>query len=348
MRFYTGRHAFYCGIDLHSKQMYLCIQDREGEVLVHKNMETDDTPFLDAVEPYMDDIVVCAECTFSWYWLADLCYEMDIPFVLGHALYMKAIHGGKSKNDRIDAYKIAALLRGGLIPYGFVYPGKIRPTRDLLRRRGHMVKLRSKLLAHIKMTNDQYNLPPLPGDPRRPTAREELSQHFSNLPLVQASIDTDLAVIETCDQQIRAIENTVMAQARKYRSSDLHLLRSIPGVGKILSMTILYEVCNIERFPSVKNFASYCRLVKGQDISAGKVKGSKGGKMGNVHLKWAFSEAVVCMLHKSADAKKYCKRKEKKYGKGKAMSVMAHKIGRAVYYMLSNQNPFDSQRFFAS
>ncbi|WP_425614250.1 transposase [Anatilimnocola sp. NA78] len=96
---------------------------------------------------------------FAWYWLADLCAEEKIPFVLGHALYMKAIHGGKSKNDKIDSHKIALLLKGGMLPLAYAYPKKMRATRDLLRRRTKLVRVRSEALAHVQNTVSQYNLP---------------------------------------------------------------------------------------------------------------------------------------------------------------------------------------------
>jgi len=112
MRFYSEQHQHYCGINLHARTMYLCILDAEGNVLLHKNLPCDRTRFLEAIEPYREDLVVASECIFNWYWLADLCAEHEIPFALGHALYMKAIHGAKAKNDRIDAHKTASLLRG--------------------------------------------------------------------------------------------------------------------------------------------------------------------------------------------------------------------------------------------
>jgi transposase len=137
MRFYRGVHKHYCGIDLHARTMYLCLLDHEGTVLLHERVPSEPDAFLAAVEPYMDDLVVVAECIFCWYWLADLCAQHGIEFVLAHALYLKAIHGGKSKNDRIDSEKLAVLLRGGAIPRAYVYPPRLRATRDLLRRRLH-------------------------------------------------------------------------------------------------------------------------------------------------------------------------------------------------------------------
>jgi transposase len=120
MRFYTNQHRHYCGIDLHTKTMYVCILDRDGQVLVHKNLPSNPEAFLEAVAPYRDDLVVAVECILTWYWLADLCAAEGIAFVLGHALYRKAIHGGKAKNDRIDALKIAMLLRSGMLPQAYV------------------------------------------------------------------------------------------------------------------------------------------------------------------------------------------------------------------------------------
>lgn len=153
MRFYTQQHRYYCGVDLHARSLYVCILDQAGEVQVHQNLRAGPEEFLHLVAPYRQEIAVAAECMFSWYWLADLCERKGILFVLGHALYMKAIHGGKDKNDRIDA-----LLRGGMIPIAYVYPARMRATRDLLRRRMHLMRKRAELLAHIQNTNSQYTL----------------------------------------------------------------------------------------------------------------------------------------------------------------------------------------------
>ena len=125
MRFYTQHHEYYCGIDLHARTMYVCIQNHEGEVLVHKNMPTTAEALIEVLQPYQSDIVLAVECIFTWYWVADLCHRIGVEFVLGHALYMKAIHGGKVKNDKIDSQKITSLLRSGMLPMAYVYPEKM-------------------------------------------------------------------------------------------------------------------------------------------------------------------------------------------------------------------------------
>jgi hypothetical protein len=135
MRFYTKQHRYYCGIDLHARSMYVCVLNQKGETLLHKNIPTDPNVFLALIKSYRRDVAVAVECMFTWYWLADLCAREKIPFVLGHALYMKAIHGGKVKNDKLDSAKIAGLLRAGMLPQAYVYPAEMRSTRDLLRRR---------------------------------------------------------------------------------------------------------------------------------------------------------------------------------------------------------------------
>jgi len=120
VRFYTHRREFYCGIDLHTRWMYLCILSHDGDIVLHRNIRAEPEPFLRAIAPYRDDLVVGVECIFTWYWVADLCRREGIDFTLGHALYMKAIHGAKVKNDKVDSRKIAALLRGGTFPMAYV------------------------------------------------------------------------------------------------------------------------------------------------------------------------------------------------------------------------------------
>jgi len=194
MRFYTGQHRYYCGIDLHARTMYLCILEHDsGKTVLHRNVRCEPDRFLRAIEPYRDDLVVSAECIFCWYWLADLCAQHEIPFVLGHALYMKAIHGGKAKNDRIDAHKIAVLLRGGAFPVAYVYPRGMRATRDLLRRRLFFVRRRSELFSHIRIVFHQLNLPAPTGQLHYAGNRAGLAEAVPD-PVVRASIEADLAM----------------------------------------------------------------------------------------------------------------------------------------------------------
>src|ERR671922_1917564 len=289
MRFYTKQHQFYCGIDLHARTMYLCVLNQEGEVLLHRNMKAGPDPFLKAIAPYREDVVVCVECIFTWYWLADLCAREGLPFVLRHALYIKAIHGGKAKNDKIDAQKIAVLLRGGMLPQAYVYPAKMRATRDLLRRRMSFMRKRSELLSHVQNTNSQYNLPAIGKKIAYKANRHGVAERFAD-PAVHKSIEVDLALINDDDELLRDVELTILKTAKHHDANTLYLLQTVPGIGKILSLVLLYEIHDINRFPRVQDFVSYCRLVKCAKESAGKHLGTSGKKIGKAHLKWAFSE----------------------------------------------------------
>jgi transposase len=345
MRFYTGQHRYYCGIDLHARTMYVCILDHEsGNVLLHRNLRCEPQRFLGAIEPYRDNLVVGAECIFCWYWLADLCATEDIPFVLGHALYMKAIHGGKAKNDKIDAHKIAVLLRGGAFPKAYVYPRGMRATRDLLRRRLFFVRRRSELFTHIRMTFHQLNLPAPSSAFHHSRNRIGLTDAVPD-PVVRANIEADLALAERLDEIIRSLEGTIRERAKADDPDTFKRLQTIPGVGRILALTLLYEIHDVSRFPRVQEFLSYARLVKSQKASAGKVIGTSGAKIGNAHLKWAYSEAAVLFLQKNPRGQRLINRLRSKHGRGKALSILAARLGRASYYMLRRSAAFDMDRF---
>jgi transposase len=347
MRFYIKQHAYYCGIDLHARSMYLCVLDQTGTVVLHRNMPADPAALLDALAPFRPDVVVAAECTFSWYWVADLCADQNIPFILGHALYMKAIHGAKAKNDRIDSYKIAALVRGGNFPLAHVYPKARRATRDLLRRRTRLVRQRAELSVHIQNTTSQYNLPPLQKRLSYRCNRDGIAERFLD-PSARKSVELDLALMEVYDQRILDLERHILNTAKEHDGDVLYRLQSVQGIGKILALTIHYEVGDIARFPTVQDFASYARLVKPSKESAGRVHGHGGGKIGNAHLKWSFSEAAVLFLRDNPAGQKLLARYERKHGKPKALSILAHRLGRAVYYILKRKTVFDMQQFIAS
>jgi len=343
MRFYTQQHKHYCGIDLHARAMYGCLLDQSGTKLVHKNVPATPEAFLRVVAPYREDLVVAVECPFPWYWLSDLCAREGITFVLGQALYMKAIHGGKAKNDKIDAHKIAVLLRGGMVPMAYVYPPEMRATRDLLRRRCHLLRKRAELLAHIQHTNSQYNLPEIGKKLADKGNREGVEDHFPD-PRVRKTIEMDVALIDHYDKLLGEVELYITRTAKGHDAQSFARLQSVPGIGQILALVILYEIQAIARFPRVQDFLSYGRLVKCAKESAGKRHGLSGKKIGNPQLKWAFSEAAGLFWRQNKPGQEYFAKLEHKHGKGKALTVLAQKLARAVYFMLTRHQAFDLQR----
>jgi transposase len=347
MRFSTTQHKFYCGIDLHVDWMYLCVIDADGEVRVHTNIRTDPNTFLQALRPSREDVVVCVECMFTWYWLAELCADEGIPFVLGHALDRRAIHGGTAKNERMDSHKMAALRRGGLIPQAYVYPRRMRATRDLLCRRHHLMHKRAALDAHIQHTASQSNLSDPFGRIAKPQHRRGLLERFDH-GCVQQNMAVDLALIDCYEPLLTDVERSLEKTAHSHDPVALARLRTIPGVGNILALVLRYELEENARFPRVQECVSSGRLVKSARASHGTRAGTSGKQIGNAHLKWAFSEAAVLLLKNNTPAQKYLTQLANRHGKGKALSILAHTLGRAGYVMLNQQGAFDQGKCLAT
>jgi transposase len=319
--------------------------DREADIKVWCNVRGNDFDyFLRRVEPYRHDLTVCCESTFNWYWLADACMDADIEFVLGHALYLSSVRGGKHKNDKEDSKELADCLRSNRLPPGYVYPREKRPARMLLRRRMKYVWMRSGHMAHSTNSLMVEGLDPVScGQHNRDRWRDALKEQHRN-DQWRLAVDCDAEMIKQYDRCIGRMERAIVAYAKEHMSQDLWLLRSVPGIGDVLGMTILYETDTVERFPSPEDFSSYCRLVKGSVSSAGQIKGLKGGKLGNPYLKWALMEAVTIMKRHER-VKKMADRLEAKYGKQVGNAVLANRLARAIYSMLSSKQPFDLERF---
>jgi transposase len=344
MRFYTRPHQFYCGIDWHARTMDVCILNQDGESLLHRNLKTSPETLLRNIAPYRADIVVAVACMFTCYWLAARCAQEGIPCVLGHALSMKASHGGKAKHDKIDAPKIAVLRRGGMLPQAYVYPAARRATRDRLRRRMPLMRKRAERLTHIQTTTSQDNLPEMGQKIADKANRVGVAERFAD-PAVQKSLEVDLALIGHDDSLLRDMELSVLTTAKEHHTNTLDLLRTVPGIGEILSLVLLYEIHDIHRFPRVQDFVSYCRVVKCAKESAGKRDGPGGSKIGHAYLKWAFSEAAVLFWRDHPSGQKYLTRLEKNHGTGQALTILAHHWARAVYVMLKRHPAFEMHKF---
>jgi hypothetical protein len=233
--------------------MYVCIVNHDGDVLMHRNMKAAPEPFLKAIAPYRDGLVVAVACIFTWNWRADRCAQERIAVGLGHALSMKAIHGGKAKNDKIASQKLAALRRGGMLPQASVSPTEMRATRALLRRRTPLMRRRADLLAHIQNTHSQYNLPEIGKKSADKAHRDGVAERFAD-PAVHKTIEVDLALMTYYDELLRDLELAIVQTAKQHDAHTLSLLHTVPGMGTILSLVLLYDIHRIDRFPSVQEF----------------------------------------------------------------------------------------------
>ncbi len=252
MKYYTSTTEFNCGIDLHARQMYVCVMDRQGKKLVHTNIKNNDFAyFLQRIQPYKHDLTVCAECMFGWYWLADACQKAGLTFVLAHALYLKAIHGGKNKNDRIDSEKIAHLLRSNLIPPAYVYPSALRPLRALLRQRILYVWRHAPIYWLVSIPINW------PTTALRPCARvvpirdpwEKQLLAAGDSPLRQFALQNDMTMIRHYDEQITTLETQLKKATRAVAGRDYTLLQTVPGIGENWGWSCYMRLATSSVFP---------------------------------------------------------------------------------------------------
>jgi len=335
---------FYAGVDLHARSLFLSILDRDGHSRFARNLPAAPEPFLRAVQPFRDGLVVGCECMHCWYWLADTCRDAHIAFALGHAWAMKAVHGSKTKCDRHDAQAIARLLRGGNFPLAYAYPRERRGLRDLLRARLRLVRQRAELYGHVHTARRQANLPPVSSAVKYKGKRAAITADIAD-PFVRRRVETHLALLEPLDTTIRRLEAEIEDAAQEVFPTELAVLQTTPGVGPVLSLTILLEIDTIERFDTRQQFCSYARLCGAVQESGNKRVGVGNRKAGNAWLKWAFSEAAVLAAQKDERMGRYLERLATKLGKPKALSALAHKLGRAFYHLLHTKEVFDIQRF---
>jgi transposase len=335
---------FYAGVDLHARALFLVILDGDGKVVFARNLAANPDSFLRAVAPFRDGLLVACESMHCWYWLADCCRDEKIAFVLGHAWAMKAVHGCKTKCDRKDAEAIARLLKGGNFPPAYAYPRERRGLRDLLRSRLRLVRQRAELYGHVHTARRQANLPPVSNDVKYKSKRAACTADIAD-PFVRRRVETHLALLEPLDTAIRRLEAEIEDAARGLFPVELAVLQSTPGVGPVLSLTILLEIDTVERFDTRQQFCSYARLCGAVQTSDNKRCGGGNAKAGNAWLKWAFAEAAVLSAPKDERLGAYLNRLASRLGKAKAYSALAHKLGRAFYHMLHTKEVFHVIRF---
>jgi transposase len=312
--------------------MYPCTWDRDGEIGLYRHMQAAPEPFLKAMAPSREDRVVGVECLCTWYWLADLWAQAGLPVVLGHALSMQAIHGGQAKHDTIELHQIAVLLRGGMLPQAAVYPAHMRAPRARLRRRMARTRQRAARLAHLQHTNSQSTLPEIGKQLASKANRGGVAERFPD-PAVQKSLAVDLARLGYDDPRLHDLELPSVKAAKPHDAHTLSLLQPGPGIGKILRLVLLYALPDSQRFPRGQTVVSSGRLVTCATESAGKRDGTAGAKRGQASRQWAFAEAAGLWLRDNPAGQKSLTSLETKHGPGKALTLLAQQLGRAVYAM---------------
>ncbi len=332
------------GIDLHSNNLMIGIVDESGKRLKHQKVDCDLKQVIAALAPYKSRLKsIAVESTYNWYWLVDGLRALSYPVVLANPAGIEQYSGIKCADDKNDAYFLAELQRLKILPTGYIYDAKLRPVRDLLRRRMNLVRYRSALLISFKSlytrtTGAEMKLGEL--KTLEPDKAAALYEHPAN----QLIARTQKEHIEQLNQSIGRIERAVLQSARELPYYDK--LNTLPGIGKILGMTITMEVGEIERFKSEGNFASYCRAVESKRTSNQKGKGENNRKCGNKYLAWAFVEAANFARRYDEPCRRWYDRKAARTNKVIATKALACKLAKAAWHVMAQNSNYDRKRMF--
>jgi transposase len=331
-------------IDLHSNNNVMVLIDERDEVVYRKRLANDLTLIIEqlsAYQPSLEGIVV--ESTYNWYWLVDGLMANGYNVHLANTAAIQQYNGLKYTDDDSDARWLAHLLRLGVLPQGYIYPREQRPVRDLLRKRSQLVRQRTTNLLSIQNLYTRNTGQALSARRIKGLQVEDIDGMLSVSDLSLA-IKANLSVLRSADEQVQILEQAV-GERVKLRT-EFSFLKTVPGIGQILALTIMLETGEIGRFASVGNFASYCRCVGSQKISNGKRKGSGNTKNGNKYLAWAFVEAANFAIRFNAKIKSFYQRKKAKSHGVLAIKAVAHKLCRACYYIMRDRVPFDVSKGF--
>jgi transposase len=337
--------ALWSGIDLHSNNSHLAVIDDERRPVYKRKLPNDLPTITRALEPLRAELgSVVVESTYNWYWLVDGLMEAGYRVQLANPSAIRPYSGLKHSDDADDATWLAELAQLGILRAGYIYPKADRPVRDLLRKRGQLVQQRTSNLLSIQTQIQRSTAKRLTADAIKTMDMDMLSTLIYNEDIALA-IRSNLRVLQCLSEQIEALERTVVRRVKL--REEFRLLQTIPGVGRILALTTMLEVGEIRRFPTVGDFASYCRCVDSARLSNGKKKGEGNVKNGNPYLCWAWVEAANFALRCCAPIERFYQRKLASGHRVLAIKATAHKLCRAGYYVLRDHVPFDLAKAFS-
>lgn len=334
----------YAGIDLHSNNSFVALIKEENKAIYKKRLPNDLAVLLEELKPYKDCIEgVVVESTYNWYWLADGLQEAGYKVHLAHVSANIQYSGIKCTGDESDALWLANLLRLNILSTGHIYPKEKRGIRELLRKRLLLVRQQTACLLSVQGMITRYeNVSPTASKIKSSDNIKILD--FIKDENVKFAAQSQLKVLDCIMEQINLLE----IQIQKIIKPDplFALLKSIPGIGPILAMTILLETGDIKRFEAVGNYSSYCRCVESKRVSNEKKKGMNNRKNGNAYLCWAFIEASNRAIASYPEVKKYYQRKLSKTMRVVALKTIANKLSKACYFMLRDKAEFDMKKLF--
>jgi len=337
--------GLHCAVDLHGNNGYYGIVDEEGKRVFKRRIPNSLPEVLAALEPFAEqlDAGIVVESTYNWYWLVDGLQESGYEARLANPAAVEQYNGLKNTDDETDAFFLAELSRLGILPEGHIYPKKERPMRDLLRRRLLLVRQRTAHILSFQNLIARERGEGISSNQIQKLWPAEVARFFDDERLVLMG-QTNIEIIRFLTKQIRQIESAVLAEAKL--KPEYEKLLTVPGIGKILALTIMLETGDISRFRKVGNYSSYSRCVKSSRTSNDKKKGENNRKNGNRYLSWAYIEAANFIRRYCPEAKAWHQRKLKRSKQVVATKALASKICKACYFIIKDQVDFDVKLIF--
>jgi len=334
----------YAGIDLHSSTNFTAVIDEHDRRLHGKRLPNRLNAVLSALAPFKDNLAgVVVESTFNWYWLGDGLKEHGYEVHLANPSAIKQYEGLKHTDDRWDSFWLAHMLRLHILPKGYIYPKQERPVRDLLRRRLLFVRHRTAHILSLQSMVRRNHGTRISCNAIKRLDPGDAALMFDHPQLVAAARNS-IGTIRFLTNRISDIEREVSSQVTV--RDEFTSLLTIPGIGEILALTIMLEVGDIRRFPTVGDYSSYCRCVKSERLSNGKKKEENNRKNGNRYLSWAYVEAANFAIRFSPHAQRFYQRKMAKADGIVAIKALSNKLARASYYVMRDQVPYDAGKLF--
>jgi transposase len=335
----------YGGIDLHSNNSVVVVLDEQDRVMVEKRLSNNLAQIEALLAPYRQQLVgLVVESTYNWYWLVDGLMEAGYRVHLANTAAIKQYEGLKRTDDVHDAKWLAHVLRLGILPEGYIYPKEERAVRDLLRKRSQLMRQRTANLLSVQNLVARNTGASISANAIKQLDAQRAVELDGDVVRGRA-IEANVVVMGCLVEQIARLEREVLARVKL--RPEFALLRTAPGIGNVLGLTIMLEMGPVSRFAKVGQFASYARCVDSERISNGKKKGAGNVKCGNRYLAWAFVEAAHFAVRYDERIKRFYDRKRAKTNGIVAIKAVAHKLARAVYHMLRSSEPFDVARAFA-
>ena len=334
----------YAGIDLHSSNNFTAVINDHNQKLYGKRLPNRLENIVSALNPFKEDLKgVVVESTYNWYWLVDGLQEHGYTVHLANPSAIKQYEGLKHTDDQWDSFWLAHMLRLNILPEGYIYPKENRPVRDLLRRRLLFVRHRTSHILSLQSMVTRNHGTQISCRAIKRLDPGDAALMFDHPQLITAARNT-IATIRFLATRIKDIEQDVSSQVTL--CDEFKALLSIPGIGEILGLTIMLEVGDINRFPRVGDYSSYCRCVKSERLSNGKRKDENNRKNGNRYLSWAYGEAATFAKRFCPHAQRFYQRKMAKTKGIVALKALANKLARASYYIMRDQVPYDPEKLF--